>query len=213
MGEIRKKWSKIEFWQKLNFFDNYKFGLSTLHYWIRFMECILHISYNIDFKESSARGNNKILKQNKKSSKWFKIATKHNCRCCQTRSWNDKWWQYRWFFANPGTVSNIIGVDQKLIKRFGNILHVIASDYQIDCDKFEKYAHETAELFVYSWYNMSPSVHKVLIHGAIMKKMIFPVECLSEETQEAGNKIFKAAKPITENVYVHLITKTLCIIF
>jgi len=47
--------------------DNYKFGLSTLHCWIRFMECILHISYNIDFKEGSAKGNNKILKQIKKN--------------------------------------------------------------------------------------------------------------------------------------------------
>lgn len=73
----------------------------------------------------------------------------------------------------------------------------MTSDYKIDCGKFEKYAHETAELFVhlYSWYNMPPSIHKVLIHGgAIMKKMIFPVECLSEEAQEARNKVFKAAR-------------------
>lgn len=73
----------------------------------------------------------------------------------------------------------------------------MASNYKIDCDRFEKYAHETAELFVhlYGWYNMPPSVHKVLIHGgAIMKKMIFPIGCFSEEAQEAGNKIFKAAR-------------------
>ena len=72
----------------------------------------------------------------------------------------------------------------------------MASNYKIDCDKFEKYAHETVELFVhlYGWYNMPPSIHKVLIHGAIMKKMIFPIGCFSEEAQEAGNKIFKAAR-------------------
>lgn len=39
----------------------YKFGLSTIHCRIRFMKCLLHISYNLDFKEDCARGCNKIL--------------------------------------------------------------------------------------------------------------------------------------------------------
>jgi len=82
----------------------------------------------------------------------------------------------RRFFAHPEAVLNIIGVDKKLIERFANILHVMASGCKIDCDKFERYAYETAELFfhLYSWYNMPPSVHKILIHGgAIMKKNDF----------------------------------------
>lgn len=29
--------------------SHYEFGLSTLHMWIRFMECILHIGYRLDF--------------------------------------------------------------------------------------------------------------------------------------------------------------------
>lgn len=42
---------------------------------------------------------------------------------------------------------------------------------------------------------MPLSVHKVLIHGStIMRKMIFPIGCLSEEAQEAGNKVFKAVR-------------------
>ena len=32
-----------------------EYGLSTLHAWIRFMECILHISYRLKFKKWSAR--------------------------------------------------------------------------------------------------------------------------------------------------------------
>ena len=35
--------------------DAYKFGLSTLHCWIRFIECILHVSYNLQFKKWAAR--------------------------------------------------------------------------------------------------------------------------------------------------------------
>jgi len=31
--------------------EHYKFGLSILHCWIRFMECLLHISYNLNFRE------------------------------------------------------------------------------------------------------------------------------------------------------------------
>lgn len=43
--------------------DVYQYGLSTLHMWIRSMECLLHISYNLDFEMWSARGENKNLKK------------------------------------------------------------------------------------------------------------------------------------------------------
>ncbi|KAL4703199.1 hypothetical protein ACJJTC_004875 [Scirpophaga incertulas] len=45
----------------------YKYGLSTLHMWIRCMECLLHISYNLDFKMWSPRGENKALKKARKN--------------------------------------------------------------------------------------------------------------------------------------------------
>lgn len=41
--------------------DGFKYGLQTLHAWIRFMECILHIAYRLPFKKWSAKGNNKVL--------------------------------------------------------------------------------------------------------------------------------------------------------
>lgn len=33
--------------QRQNCTEHYKYGLSTLHVWIRFLECALHISYNM----------------------------------------------------------------------------------------------------------------------------------------------------------------------
>lgn len=42
--------------------------LSTLHLWIRCMECLLHIAYNIDFKSWSAKGKNKTLKEERKKA-------------------------------------------------------------------------------------------------------------------------------------------------
>lgn len=53
---------------------------------------------------------------------------------------------------------------------------------------------ETAKLFVqdYGWYYMSPSVHKLLIHGeAIISHFSIPIGHLSEEASEARNKEFR----------------------
>jgi hypothetical protein len=33
----------------------YKFGLSTLHAWIRFFECLLHISYRLEIKKMASK--------------------------------------------------------------------------------------------------------------------------------------------------------------
>ena len=37
----------------------FKYGLSTLHLWIKSMDCFLHIAYSLDFKKWQARGGNK----------------------------------------------------------------------------------------------------------------------------------------------------------
>ncbi|CAH1993504.1 unnamed protein product [Acanthoscelides obtectus] len=48
--------------------DNYRFGLSTLHCWIRFFECLLHIGYRLPIKSWQVRGpeNKAIVEANKK---------------------------------------------------------------------------------------------------------------------------------------------------
>lgn len=62
----------------------------------------------------------------------------------------------RRFFSNPAIVSNILGINQTLIEKFGNILYVMASGFAIDLEKFEIYATETVELFInlYGWYRI-----------------------------------------------------------
>ena len=44
---------------KLANIENYSFGLSTLHSWIRFFECCLHVSYRMEIKSWQAKGENK----------------------------------------------------------------------------------------------------------------------------------------------------------
>ena len=47
--------------------DLCKYGMSSLHAWIRFMECILHISYRLELKTWIAKNENKIIMEAKKT--------------------------------------------------------------------------------------------------------------------------------------------------
>jgi len=74
--------------------------------------------------------------------------------------------------------AEITGINFTLLKRFGNILSVIASGREINPITFDKYALATAKLSVhlYPWYYMPASVHKILIHGAdVIKFAILPI--------------------------------------
>lgn len=100
----------------------------------------------------------------------------------------------RIFFRNSKRSAEITGVNEELIHRFHIILQTISCGYEVDCEKFNIYALNTAKLFVtnYPWFYMPTSVHKVLIHGAeIIKYAILPIGQLGEEAQEAKNKDFK----------------------
>ena len=51
---------------------------------------------------------------------------------------------------------------------------------------------------------MPPCVHKVLLHGAnIMKVFRLPIGWMSEEAQEANNKIFKEARLRFSRLFSH----------
>lgn len=51
-----KQMNKLELVSRRpNCTDHYKYGLSTLHAWIRFLQCVLNISYNLRFEKWSTR--------------------------------------------------------------------------------------------------------------------------------------------------------------
>ncbi|XP_060871340.1 uncharacterized protein LOC132945581 [Metopolophium dirhodum] len=90
--------------------------------------------------------------------------------------------------------AKITNIDEELIKKFGNILMVLASGYEIDTESFKNYCLDTAKYYItlYPWYNMPASVHKILIHGAdVIQHALLPIGQLSEEAQECRNKDFK----------------------
>lgn len=182
---------------KVPIIENYSFGLSVLHSWIRFLECCLHISYRLDVKTYQARGENKTIVQDRKKEIIDKLRQELGILVDQPKpgygTTNDGN-TARIFFRNPELTSRITGLNKELIQRFGVILNTMSSGYKINIEKFNIYAKKTAELFVnnYPWYYMPPSVHKVLIHGSeVIKHAILPIGQLSEEAQEAKNKDFR----------------------
>lgn len=76
------------------------------------------------------------------------------------------------------------------MKRAYIILQVMSSGSAVNVDLLQKYCLETAEMCVslYSWYNMSTTVHKILIHGpTIIEWSPLPIGVMSEDAQEARN--------------------------
>ncbi|CAH1962448.1 unnamed protein product, partial [Acanthoscelides obtectus] len=151
--------------------DNYRFGLSTLHCWIRFFECLLHIGYRLPIKSWQVRGpeNKAIVEANKKRiqaefrAKLSLIVDKPKPGYSSSNDGNTA----RIFFHNPQTSSDITGVDRELIEKFAIILGVLASGCAIDMEKFASLLEEARNLYIhlYKWYTMPNMVHKVLVHG------------------------------------------------
>lgn len=177
----------------------YKYGLSSLHMWIRMMECILHIAYRLPMKTWTVRGEEaKSIMNNRKKNiqKDFKdkmgllidiVKQGHGT----TNDGNTA----RRFFANATMTAEITGVNEDLIRRFAIILETISSGGSIDTVKFHEYTEATIKLYLdlYSWYYMPASIHKVLVHGAaiIDNFGLIPIGQLSEEAAEARNKDFR----------------------
>lgn len=179
--------------------DAFQYGLSTLHAWIRFMETILHISYNISFmKWSATTEENKKSKEEKKKSVQSKFRNElglHIDKPRQGAGNSNDGNTARRFFSNYHCSANITGVDEELIKRLYIILQTLSSGIAVNAFKFGQYAMDTARIFVnkYNWYYMPSSLHKILIHGesVIRHFAILPIGQMSEDAQEARNKDYR----------------------
>jgi hypothetical protein len=197
-GAAPKQINRIDEIVKRDVDITYRFVLSTLHAWIRFLECLLQISYRLQIKKWHARGEDQRKVQNKKETiqdlfkkemgllvdkvKGGRGGTSHDGNTA-TR-----------FFKNYRESARITGVNADLIRRFYVILQSISLGFEVNIEEFDKYTKDTAKLFVkeYSWFYMPASVHTVLSHGAhTVSGAILPVGQLSEEAQESRNKDLK----------------------
>ncbi|XP_052835600.1 uncharacterized protein LOC128252141 [Drosophila gunungcola] len=172
--------------------NNLRFGLSTLHLWIRFFECLLQVAYKLPIQKwqvKSAEDKDIVNNNKKRIQKEFKeklglLVDDPKPGFVSTSDGNTS----RKFFQSPELSAEITHLDIDLIKRMHTVLIVV--DQDIDEEKFGQYALETASNFVtlYPWYYMPLTLHKLLIHGTeVINYALLPIGQLTEEAQEARN--------------------------
>ncbi|XP_055839998.1 uncharacterized protein LOC129907699 [Episyrphus balteatus] len=197
-GATSKDFNNLELVsQKETQSDYLSFGISVLHSWIRTFECILHLAYKLPITSWRVSKENKFIVEENKiriqaefKSQMSLIVDKPKPGFGNSNDGNVA----RKFFQNYEASSKVTGVNPELIRRFYMILQAISSGFNINLEKFQNYCQDTARLYVelYPWMPMTPTVHKILIHGPeIINNALLPIGMLSEEAQEARNKDFK----------------------
>ena len=190
--------------------EHYGFGLSTLHAWIRFFECMLHISYRLDIKKWQVRSDEDKSRVQKRSEGIKQKFEKHTGLIIDKpkpgfENTNDGNTARR-FFMKPELSGEITGLDINLIKNFIILLRTLSSGYDMNYYEFEKLCSETKTLYInlYPWYFLPVTVHKILVHSTeVIKTCLLPIVQLSEESQEARYKIFvDSANTIQEKIHV-----------
>lgn len=175
-----------------------EYGISSLHMWMRIFECLLHIAYKSEIETNRAKSQEqkeavakrkKLIQQNFKEKMHLKVDV-----VVQGSGISNTGNTARTLFKNLELSAEITGLDVTLVKRLSIILHAISSGYEINLNTFREYTQKTAEeyLRLYKNYPMTPSLHKLLIHGPdIIEALPLPIGNFSEEAQEARNKDFR----------------------
>lgn len=197
-GATPKEMNQEAVVQKTPNIDNYRFGLSTLHCWIRFFECLLHIAYRLPLKIWQVKGNeNKDTFEHTKKRIQLDFKTKMGLIVDKPKpgygSTNDGN-TARTFFKHSELSSEITAIDLNLIKHFSLILRVLSSGCRINIPKFQSLLNNTRKLYLdlYAWYYMPSTISKILIHGCdIINFFELPVGQLAEDALEATHKEFR----------------------
>lgn len=180
--------------------DALEFGISVLHAKIRIFESILHLAYKLPVKKYGKKRTEeeKALEQERKKEiqERFRLETgllvdMPKANFGNTNDGNTS----RRFFENTELAADITGINHELIHKFKILLEAISSGHKINTTKFEEYAFNTAQMYVelYGWHPMTPTMHKLLLHGAtIIDNALLPIGQLSEEAAEARNKHFRS---------------------
>lgn len=178
--------------------ESLQFGLSILHARIRLFEGLLHLAYKSPVKKWQVREERdkltvkerKVDIQKQMKDKMGLIVDIPKPGFGNTNDGNTS----RRFFANPVLAAEITGLDYNFIYRIKVILETISSGHRIHIEKFAEYTTNTAKLYVqlYGWHPMTPTLHKILVHGPIIvQHALLPIGQLSEEAAEARNKNFR----------------------
>lgn len=97
-------------------------------------------------------------------------------------------------FKDPQKLSEILELDYDLICNLRIILMLLSCHENVDPEKYDELAKTTAKMFVenYSWFNMTPTLHRILIHGAqVIRSSVLPVGMFAEHAAESLNKLYR----------------------
>lgn len=123
--------------------DHYKFGISSLRVWIRSMEYILHISYNLEIKKSVRNIQEKTARHERKRKIEQEFRNKLGLLVDFVKqgvgTTNDGNTARR-FFAKPSVAAKITRLNEEIIRNFAILLQGIASGQEIDVEKFDQFA-------------------------------------------------------------------------
>lgn len=181
--------------------DALHYGISPLHAWMRFFECLLHISYRMDIKKWKITKDLKPKYLERKQLISDRLYTAFGVRVDLPRAGgagtSTTGNVCRRAFSKPELLSKVLEINENLVVRFHNILIAINSQDPINPEKIDNYCKETylCYLKLYDWYKIPATVHKVLAHaGSIIIHSPAPLGMLAEEAAECQHKLLKKSR-------------------
>eukprot|EP00734_Pompholyxophrys_sp_LG126_P000216 Pompholyxophrys_sp_v1_NODE_53_length_2879_cov_4.110127.p1 type:complete len:624 gc:universal NODE_53_length_2879_cov_4.110127:949-2820(+) len=181
-----------------------KYGLHTLHLWIRALEYCLQVSYRLDLRKpsySKLSNEEKELIQAKKElvqrNLWEKLhiavdfpgGIGGNSNSGPTA---------RKFFRNIETVATITKLDSGLLISISTFIRALNCGFTLDPEKMKKFGETIYQkcVTIYPWYWLPSSLHIAFLHGWLFVDdpnfhHNVPVAWLSEESSEATNKEYR----------------------
>ena len=135
-----------------------QYEISRLHSWIRFFECILHISNRHSIEKWQVRDENRQVfnerKQEVQQRFWETMSLLvDNPKANSSGSTNDGKTARR-AFRQPELFARTTNVDQSLIHSFKIILISLTCQQVLDLENFETFCLNTANLYMikYPWF-------------------------------------------------------------
>lgn len=176
-----------------------QFGLSPLHAWIRCFEFLLHLSYRLQVKCWQVKG-----EEGKQSLQLRKYQIQSRFRQSlgllvdipkvggsgNTNDGNTA----RIAFRNPEKLAEILEIEISIVKGFHVILVALSCQLPIDPLSFSSYCQSLFSTYMryYSWNPITPTVHKILVHGhEIIEKTMLPLGVMGEDASESRHRIYK----------------------
>ena len=169
------------------------YGASPLHFGLRAFSTLLKIGYKQDFKqhrvtkENSSKFEERKLLVKKAFKRELNLIVDSGSDPGKTLSGNVA----RKAFENPVVFAQIIGVSPMLVS---NLDVIWRTKYQINGKEFEVFCKQTLSIYMseVGWYNIPPTIHKILVHGRdIVDACPVALGLTSEECSEANNKFIR----------------------